>query len=157
VTPVEERIDWLLDEEGRGRFSLAGIAEVFIDPTYDLPGAVEYDPDGSPVIVLREYDERVLLHECVHAIFAREQEARSALGDDAEERIVRHLTRALYAVGWRLRETDRSIAQVEHELNETARQRDELARQLDGEGTRDFDCAALPATESAQPEEEPNA
>lgn len=124
------------------RILLPEIGEVTIDPSYDLPGAVEYESDGTPFIILREYDERVLLHECIHAIFAREGEAREALTSDQEERIVRHLTRALYVAGWRLRVTDRSIVQVEHELNEVARQRDALAREIDGGGTRDYEYEA---------------
>lgn len=122
-------------------FQLRGLdCWVYIDPALDCPGEVAYGAQGEPYIVLREYDERVLFHEALHVAFAREREARAVLGD-REERIVRHITRALYVAGWRRRDTDRTLAQIEHELSETAAQRDELARQLDGEGApvRDYD------------------
>jgi hypothetical protein len=88
------------------------------------------------------------LHECVHVAFANEAEARPLLGG-AEERLVRYVTRALYAMGWRWRKTDRGIAQIERELNQTAAQRDELAREADGAGApaRDFDYPLAGDTE----------
>lgn len=125
---------------GKGAFRLVPPfdCEVEIRADHDCPGEVIYD-GGEPTIILREYDERVLLHECIHVLCHRVPEIRRALGEQ-EERAVRELTRALYGMGWRWRKTDREVAQIERELSEVARQRDEIALLLDGEGApaRDF-------------------
>lgn len=117
---------------------------VELNPACEFPGAMWWDTTQHVYrIELREYDERVLLHECIHVVLQIEQEGCARLGD-AEERLVRFLTRRLYAMGWRLHKTDRDLEQIERELNRASERADSLARELDGAGApaRDWPLAA---------------
>lgn len=85
--------------------------EVVIDPTFRRRGHCQQAvlmPSGDfipGVIRLREWDEEVFLHECIHALC---QSGDLLLGE-AEEEVARQVSQGLYAMGWRLA-TDREDA-----------------------------------------------
>lgn len=64
---------------------------------------------GTREIALREYDERVLLHEVLHRII---QTGNSVWVYDVEghERLVQRLERGLWAMGWRWTERAEAVA-----------------------------------------------
>lgn len=74
---------------------------VVIEPALEHAGVLDYRaPYMRPAIYLREWNERVLLHETLHA-FLHADPARTVVPASAEEeRLVRHLTH-LYELGWR--------------------------------------------------------
>lgn len=80
---------------------------ILIDSDCAHRGIFEQDERGRPIIKLREWDERVLLHETLHAFVAawrKDHWPESAHilspNSSAEEMFVRHLTH-LYELGWR--------------------------------------------------------
>ena len=80
---------------------------VVIDPTLSRRG--EVDGEGKR-IVLREWDEEVLLHECLHALLTEGgfithggyAEAITRIVHTDEEAMVQHVSHGLYEMGWRL-------------------------------------------------------
>lgn len=82
---------------------------VIIDPSLEHRGLVSYEGfQNHPVIRLREWHPRVLLHETLHVLVAswRNAHQRAELGPwltpgaPEEEAFVRHLTH-LFELGWR--------------------------------------------------------
>jgi len=81
--------------------------------------------DGEPHIAMREYDERVLLHEVMHVVFKRDAKIIAQWVDSrdeteerrfrAEEGIVRALTAALFGMGWRWRTIGRAEQAIERD------------------------------------------
>lgn len=87
---------------------------VVLDPTCEHRGIVSYEGfQNHPVIRLREWHQRVFLHETLHVLVAawRHAHQRDDLGPyltpgtPQEEEFVRHLTH-LYEMGWRLEGAD---------------------------------------------------
>lgn len=78
--------------------------EVRIEPTLDRRGKHQQAailPSGEVIpgfIRLREWDEEVFLHECIHALCV-EGELRLSEGD--EEAVAQQVSQGLYAMGWR--------------------------------------------------------
>lgn len=80
---------------------------IVLDPLLSRRG--EVDVEGGR-IVLREWDEEVLLHECLHALLHEGEfltvagygtsPTRVASGE--EETLVQHLSHGLFEMGWRL-------------------------------------------------------
>lgn len=81
---------------------------IMVDATCEHPGVVTYEGfRNGPVIRLREWDDRVLLHETLHVLVAswrhsHQREPCLVPGTPEEESFVRHVTH-LYELGWRPR------------------------------------------------------
>jgi hypothetical protein len=79
---------------------------IVIDFACEHRGVVKYEGfQNRPVVYLREWDERVLLHEVFHVLVAswrhtHQRDAEFEPGSEREERFVRHLT-YLHDLGWR--------------------------------------------------------
>jgi hypothetical protein len=95
----------------------------------EISAAVSGDSDEAyvgtgysyePFIAMREYDERVLLHEVLH-VLVRTDPSRS-LVPCADEDLVRHITSGLFAMGWRWRVLDRSAAAIERDAQRALRE-----------------------------------
>lgn len=80
---------------------------IVVDPSLARRGEVDY---AERRIVLREWDEEVLLHECLHALLHEGEFLHvagygtspcRAVGAD-EETLVQHLSHGLFEMGWRL-------------------------------------------------------
>lgn len=83
--------------------------EVVIDRDLDLCGETRLPTPGTYEpgrIMLRQWDEEVFLHECLHAILhegeltSRRPEVESHVSAN-EEQLVAHLSHALHEMGWR--------------------------------------------------------
>lgn len=104
----------------------------------------------EPIIAMRVYDERVLLHEVMHVAFKRAkpviaqwidaaQRAPENLGDVfmAEEGIVRALTSALWGMGWRWKVRDRSAEATERDLLRANGARERVVGVMEAEARAD--------------------
>jgi hypothetical protein len=80
---------------------------VLIDTDCAYRGLVTWDFDYNgnaiaPVIRLREYNERVLLHELLHVLVGLDPSRVAPPSHPSHEALVRHITRGLWDAGWRL-------------------------------------------------------
>lgn len=101
------------------------LTEAELDEAPNDEAWVAWGDDGQPLITMREYDERVLLHEVMHVIFRRQGtliaqwvNSRDEVEERrfrAEEGIVRALTAGLFGMGWRWRTLGRAEKAVERE------------------------------------------
>lgn len=82
--------------------------EVVHDPELEHRGILRSTAVCGREIALREYDERVLLHEVLHRlIHTNPDQGVGFIGEpfplttDEQERLVAHLERGLWEMGWR--------------------------------------------------------
>lgn len=86
--------------------------------------------DYQNAIQLREYDERVLLHEVLHVLSRTSR--ISSFGEGGEERLVRHFTGGLWKMGWRWRVTNRNPSTLERETESLRERLSKLEATADG-------------------------
>lgn len=75
---------------------------IVIDPDLPLRGERQNTYDGSSRIVLREWDEQVLLHELLHVALLHVHSRVATEDDPHGHDIVSRIEVALWETGWRL-------------------------------------------------------
>lgn len=98
------------------------------DTSLGTRGETAVGYDRSVYVKLREYDERVLLHEVLH-VAVRTDEQRP-LEHEQEERLVRRLTSVLWGMGWRWRGLEQTAVQVEEDRTALTQDRDALTARV---------------------------
>jgi hypothetical protein len=74
---------------------------VVIDPALAKRGETQHTYDGKR-IVLREWNEQVLLHELLHVALTRVSPLNTVTEDPDDHNVIARLEVALWETGWRL-------------------------------------------------------
>ena len=74
---------------------------VVIDPGLSRRGEVQNTYDGGRRIVLREWDEQVLLHELLHVALTRVSPLNTITEDPFDHNVIARIEVALWETGWR--------------------------------------------------------